>query len=221
MLALRPAFEGSERNSLIRKVTTESPPTLRKIDPRVPRNLETIINKAIEREPERRYQTAGELAEDLRLFLDDKPIRARPVHLTERVWRWSRRNPALAGMAGAILLLLATAAVGSGCRGVLVQKPGSERGDRPQQAECTPDAEQQRREADKARQQADAEQERRPGGGQQRTPPPRPTLSRRSASSAVPRRASSRPAPPSTTRSPASAKTTCSTCPDSARSASN
>ena len=113
MLAMRPAFESSDRNSLIHKVTSEAPPPLRKIVRRVPRDLETIVAKSIEREPARRYQTAGELAEDLRRFMQDKPIRARRIRLPEQVWRWSRRNPALAGMAAAMLLLLAAVTVAS------------------------------------------------------------------------------------------------------------
>jgi serine/threonine-protein kinase len=113
MLALRPAFEGSERNSLIRMVTTEVPPALRKLDARVPRDLETIVTKAIDREPARRYQTAADLGDDLRSFVEDKPIRARRIQPMEQLWRWSRRNPALAIVSSVLLLLLCAVAVGS------------------------------------------------------------------------------------------------------------
>jgi serine/threonine-protein kinase len=154
MLALRPAFEGSERNSLIRRVTTESPASLRKVDPRVPRDLETIIAKAIEREPERRYQSSGDLAEDLRLFLDDKPIRARRTNLPERVWRWSRRNRALAATSCAILLLLAVFAIGSSLAAFWFQHLARSEGIERARADV------QRRDAELARKQAAAARDR-------------------------------------------------------------
>ena len=59
------------------QVTTEEPPRLGKLNPEIPRDLETIVHKAIEREPAHRYATAGELAADLQRFLDDEPIQAR------------------------------------------------------------------------------------------------------------------------------------------------
>src|SRR5207249_1428964 len=107
MLALRPAFAESDRNRLIREVTHEEPPRPRKIDPEVPRDLETIVLKAISKEPAHRYGAAGELAADLQRYLEDKPIQARRVSPRERLWRWCRRNPGLAstiGLAAALLL---------------------------------------------------------------------------------------------------------------------
>ncbi len=77
MLALRPAFDGTDRARLIRLVTADAPERLRKLNRDVPRNLETVIHKAIDRDPEHRYQTAADLAEDLRLFVEDRPVRAR------------------------------------------------------------------------------------------------------------------------------------------------
>jgi hypothetical protein len=71
----------------------------------MPRDLETIVHKAIDREPGRRYQTAGDLATDLQRFLDDEPIQARRISPAERLGRWCRRNPALAGMAVVIVLV--------------------------------------------------------------------------------------------------------------------
>src|SRR5262249_28004243 len=77
--------------------------------------LETILLKAIDREPARRYQAADELADDLQRFLENRPIQARRVGLAERAWRWRRRNPVLAAvsalLAGAVLLTLATLTV--------------------------------------------------------------------------------------------------------------
>jgi WD40 repeat protein len=114
LLSLRPAFVGTDRERLIHQVTQSEPPRPSQLDPEVPRDLETIVLKAIDREPSRRYQTAGELAEDLQRFLDDRPIRARRASLGERAGRWCRRNPALAGVTGlAAALLIAVAAVSS------------------------------------------------------------------------------------------------------------
>src|SRR5262249_19732043 len=113
LLTLRPAFEASDRDRLIREVTREEPPRPRKVEPEVPRDLETIILKAIERDPARRYPTAGALAEDLGRFLEDRPIVARPVGPAERAWRWSRRNPAIASLLTSLVALLAVGSVGS------------------------------------------------------------------------------------------------------------
>ena len=113
LLALRPAFDGSTREELIHQVSSGVPPRPRKVNPEVPRDLETIVLKAIERDPAARYQTAGELAEDLRRFLEDRPIRARRCSPAERAWRWARRNPAVASLGASVALLLAALAIGS------------------------------------------------------------------------------------------------------------
>ena len=84
MLALRPAFAAPDRQQLMHQVLHAEPPRLRRLDRAMPRDLETIIHKAIDKDPARRYQTAEELADDLQRFLDDRPIRAR------RVARWRR-----------------------------------------------------------------------------------------------------------------------------------
>jgi WD40 repeat protein/serine/threonine protein kinase/predicted Zn-dependent protease len=104
LLTYRSAFEQSDRQSLICQILTDDPPHPRQLNSRIPRDLETIVLKAIEREPSRRYPTAGAMAEDLKRFLDDKPIRARRVSTGERLWRWCRRNPALATATGLALL---------------------------------------------------------------------------------------------------------------------
>ena len=77
MLAFRPAFDEKERGRLVKQVTGEAPAPLHKLNPEVPRDLETIVQKAIEREPSHRYASASDLADDLRRFVDDEPIRAR------------------------------------------------------------------------------------------------------------------------------------------------
>jgi serine/threonine protein kinase/tetratricopeptide (TPR) repeat protein len=106
MLALRPAFEESDRGRLIRLVLQSEPPRLRKLAPSVPRDLETIIHKAIEREPAHRYASAAGLADDLRRFLDGRSIRARRLSVPEHAWRWCRRNPAGAGLVAAVSALV-------------------------------------------------------------------------------------------------------------------
>jgi serine/threonine protein kinase/WD40 repeat protein/Tfp pilus assembly protein PilF len=113
MLALRPAFAGSDRCQLMLQATQANPPRLRKIDPLIPRDLGTIIAKATDKEPERRYQTAGELAADLQRFLDDRPILARRISPVERAWRWCKRNPAVASLTASVAVLAVVLLVGS------------------------------------------------------------------------------------------------------------
>jgi serine/threonine protein kinase/WD40 repeat protein len=106
MVTLRPAFDDTDRLRLMRRVSHEAPVPPRRLDPRVPRDLETIILKAIAKEPGQRYQTADALAEDLRRFLADQPVRARRSSWLERSWRWCRRNPALAFLLGLVAVCL-------------------------------------------------------------------------------------------------------------------
>ncbi len=110
LLARRPAFDRIDRAELIRQVTCEEPPRLRRLDPTVPRDLETIVHTAIEREPARRYAGAAALADDLQRFLDSRPIRARRISRAEHAWRWCRRNPAAAALVATICALFALAA---------------------------------------------------------------------------------------------------------------
>jgi len=110
LVALRPAFEASDRHTLIERVLHEQPERLKRRAPAVPRDLETIIAKANAREPAGRYATAGALAEDLKRFVEDRPIRARRISAAERLARWCRRNKALAaaiGLAGGALVAAA------------------------------------------------------------------------------------------------------------------
>jgi eukaryotic-like serine/threonine-protein kinase len=112
LLALRPAFEASDRHELMRRVMSEQPERLRGLVPNIPRDLETIIQKAIDRDPAQRYVTAAALAEDLQRFLDDKPIKARRVNAAEQAWRWARRNPAVASLAVGLMLALVAGLAG-------------------------------------------------------------------------------------------------------------
>ncbi len=115
MLSVRPAYAETDRQQLIaRKLTPHDLPSLRKRMPQLPRDLDTIVLKCIAFEAEARYRSAGEVAVDLQAFLDDRTIRARQVSVVERLWRWCRRNPAVAALSGTVAaLLLFTAAVTS------------------------------------------------------------------------------------------------------------
>jgi WD40 repeat protein len=107
LLTLRPAFHEADRNKLVKQVLHDEPVRPRKLNPRVPRDLETVVLKAVARDPAHRYQTPAAMAEDLKRFVEDRPVKARRVSEAERLWRWCRRNPALAGMAAAVVLALA------------------------------------------------------------------------------------------------------------------
>ncbi|MCO6457095.1 MAG: protein kinase [Pirellulaceae bacterium] len=113
LLVIRPAFDGEDRIELIRRVTHESPPQPRALEPSVPRELETIVLKAIAREPAERYQTARELADDLQRFLDDKPILARRAGPLEHSIRWYRRNRVVASLGVALIAVLSLGLTGA------------------------------------------------------------------------------------------------------------
>jgi WD40 repeat protein len=104
-IALRPAFDEKVRNQLIKQVTNAAPVRLSKLNRAVPRDLETIVHKAIDREPARRYQTSAGLAADLQRFIDGEPIKARPLSSLERLMRWCGRNPMIASLAAAVMLV--------------------------------------------------------------------------------------------------------------------
>jgi WD40 repeat protein len=98
LLTLQPPFDSSDRSRLIQQVLHEEPVRPRQRNADVPRDLETIVLKAMDKDPSHRYQTAIEFAEDLKRFVEDRPIRARRVTPRERLWRWCRRNPVLAAV---------------------------------------------------------------------------------------------------------------------------
>jgi WD40 repeat protein/serine/threonine protein kinase len=107
LLVLRPAFDGQDRMHLIDQIGHQEPARPRTLDPRIPRDLETILMKAIEKDPRRRYPSAEALAGDLRRFLADEPIQARRIGPLERLGRWGRRNPVVAGLIAAVVLVTA------------------------------------------------------------------------------------------------------------------
>jgi serine/threonine protein kinase/WD40 repeat protein/Tfp pilus assembly protein PilF len=113
MLTLRPAFHDTNKARLIGKVLHQPPLPPRRIDPHIPRDLETIVLKCLAKDPAGRYATPEALLEDLRRFLTDRPILARRSSIVERFRRWCRRNPVVATLSGVVTALLVLLAVGS------------------------------------------------------------------------------------------------------------
>jgi WD40 repeat protein/serine/threonine protein kinase len=113
LLVLRPAFDSPDRVALSEQIKTKEPPRPRTIDPRIPRDLETIVLKAIEKDPGDRYATAEAMAEDLRRFLEDEPILARRASAPERLARWARHHPSVAALAGVLTVVLLVATIAS------------------------------------------------------------------------------------------------------------
>ena len=109
-LTLRHPFEGDTREALYQQILARDPLRPRKLDPRIPRDLEVVIETAMAKDPARRYATALDLAEDLRRVREGEPILARAVTRRERLWRWCRRNPALSAT-GAVAILAVVAAM--------------------------------------------------------------------------------------------------------------
>lgn len=105
-------FRGS-KVMLIHQLLNEDPRPPRRLNDRIPRDLETICLKAIAKLPSRRYGSAAEMAADLRRYLNGEPCRARPVGRLERAWLWASRNPALATSYAAAAVLLVGMTVGS------------------------------------------------------------------------------------------------------------
>ena len=106
LLTLRPAVAGPDREEILRRLAEGEPTPIRRLNPAVPVDLETILAKSLSKEPSGRYETAGHFVDDLSRFLEGHPISARPVGLLDRSWRWCRRNPLQAGLAATLLLVL-------------------------------------------------------------------------------------------------------------------
>ncbi len=100
----RPPFKAETALATLAQVQRDDPVPPRRLQPTVPRDLETICLKCLRKEPERRYATAGALAEDVRCFLEGKPITARPVSVAGRVLLWARRQPVVAALAALLLV---------------------------------------------------------------------------------------------------------------------
>ena len=105
LLTLRPAFDGRDHQELLRQISLDEPTPPRRLNPAVPRELETIVLKAMAKDPSGRYATAQELSEDLKRFLNDEPIMGRRPGPVERTVRWARRRWELVATAAAIVML--------------------------------------------------------------------------------------------------------------------
>jgi WD40 repeat protein/serine/threonine protein kinase len=122
MLTGRPPFKGTSLLDTLDQVKLLDPPAPRRLQPGVPRDLETICLKCLAKEPHKRYASAAALADDLRRYLDGRPILARPTPLGERVWKAARRRPGVSILSAAVLCVSAL-----GLAGILHQWRRAER----------------------------------------------------------------------------------------------
>jgi tetratricopeptide (TPR) repeat protein len=104
MLTGRTPFRGGSGVALLMRVIEEEPKRPGALQPKIPRDLETICLKCLAKHPLRRYQTAESLADDLCAFLEGRPIGARPAGAAERAWKWAQRRPAVAALSAAAVL---------------------------------------------------------------------------------------------------------------------
>ena len=122
LLTLRPAFDGRDHQELLRQITLDEPTPPRRLNPVVPRDLETIVLKAMAKEPSGRYTTAQEFSDDLTRFLNYDSIRARRPSLLERVTRWGRRHRQLVAVLAASLIFCAVVSLVYGRRAEVALK---------------------------------------------------------------------------------------------------
>jgi serine/threonine protein kinase/Flp pilus assembly protein TadD len=129
LLTLEPAFPGNDRQELLRQIAVEEPVRPRRINKAIPAELETIVQKAMEKDPQDRYATAQDLADDLRHWLEDRPIKARRPSLRQVALRWARRHKPVLWAVAAVLLvaLLLGGAAGLGWVRALAAAEGESR----------------------------------------------------------------------------------------------
>ena len=111
LLAGRPPFQAASPLDTLLQVLHKEPVPVRQLDPNVPRDLETICLKCLEKEPRRRYASARALSDDLNRFLNGEPVKARPISRPARAWRWCRRNRVVAGLTAIVAVLLAAVGI--------------------------------------------------------------------------------------------------------------
>jgi WD40 repeat protein/predicted Ser/Thr protein kinase len=122
LLTGRPPFVAETASETIQLVLEREPFTPRSLVAGLPRDLETICLKCLQKEPAKRYATAQGLAHDLGHFLNDEPIQARPVSAPEKVWRWCRRKPMVATLSAATVVLLLAVSIGSPIAGFRIRQ---------------------------------------------------------------------------------------------------
>ncbi len=122
LLTGRPPFQGEGVLEVLRQVQEREPVPPGRLQPGLPRDLETVCLKALAREPARRYASAAALADDLRNFLADRPVAARAVTRWERGWRWCRRNPGVATLGAVAAALLLTLLLGGGVTALVMRE---------------------------------------------------------------------------------------------------
>jgi serine/threonine protein kinase/Flp pilus assembly protein TadD len=113
LLTLKPVFPGTDRQELLRQIAFEEPAPPRRLNQAAPTELETIVLKALEKNPAERYATAQEVADDLRRFLDDRPIQARRPSVVQRARKWGQRHRSLVVAAAVCLLVTLASLLGS------------------------------------------------------------------------------------------------------------
>ena len=113
LLTGRPPFIADTIEGALRQILQAEPVSLRLLNPRVPKDLETICLKCLQKEPERRYASAKDMADELGRFLGGESIHARPVGAPEKVWRWCKRKPVVAALGATTSVMLAAIAIGS------------------------------------------------------------------------------------------------------------
>src|SRR5262249_18012081 len=112
-LALRPVFDGSDPHQLLSKIEHEPPMPLRRIDRQIHPDLPAIIERSLGKDAADRYKSAAEPRDELRRFLEGRPVKTRPVPRYARLWKWCKRNPGLAAANVAAVVTVLAFAIGS------------------------------------------------------------------------------------------------------------
>jgi hypothetical protein len=134
LLTGRPPFRAATALDTVWQLVNDEPVPVRRLQPKTPRNLETICHKCLQKAPRARYATALDLAEDLRRFVTGEPVTARPVGTLERAMKWARRRPAVAALLTAVILALTLGSGGVLFFGLRAQERAREADNRAREA---------------------------------------------------------------------------------------